>query len=85
MAEITDAQLRACIATVFSVEPSAITDALRPGDIPPWDSLGHLALVSALEQQFGMTLSMEEALAINSIADVRTILATHDIRIVSGG
>lgn len=82
MADVTEQQLRTIIASVFSVDPSVIVDTLRPGEIPAWDSLGHLSLIGALEQAFATTLTMEESLAINSIADVKAVLAKHGVRIV---
>ena len=82
MKEIHEQQLKAVVASIFSVEPSQITPELRPGDIPQWDSLGHVSLVSGLEQEFTIHLTMEEALAINSVKDIQDILSKHGIRII---
>jgi len=81
MAEISDAHFRAVVASVFGVEPSRILDTLRPGDLPSWDSLGHLSLISALEQAFAIGFTMEESLSINSVADVKAVLHKHGIHL----
>ena len=81
MKTVTEQQFKAIIAAVFGVEPSVIVDGLRPGQIPAWDSLGHLSLVSELERSFSFTFSMEESLGINSVADIRAVLAKHGVTI----
>src|SRR5262249_38662831 len=45
-------RLRELIAGLFKIDPSRITDALSPGDVKGWDSLGHLSLIEALETHF---------------------------------
>ena len=39
-----------------------------------WDSVNHLNLVMALESEFGIRLSPEDALAMRSVRAVRALL-----------
>jgi acyl carrier protein len=55
----------------FDVEPQSITIETKPSDIPAWDSMGHVALVSSLEQAFGLTFDVDEVM---EMEDVRQIL-----------
>ena len=48
-----------------------------PEDVPKWDSLKHIALVTSLEQSFDISLSMDEMHEIQSVADIHTILERH--------
>jgi len=46
--------VRAVMAAVFGVAPSQIGDDATPGVIEAWDSLRHMNLVLALEEEFGV-------------------------------
>ena len=61
----------------FDVDPGSITMETTPADIPAWDSMGHLALVSSLEQAFGLSFDVDQVM---EMEDVRQI-----IRIVQDG
>lgn len=48
-----------------------------PDDVPGWDSLKHIALVTALETSFDISLSMDEMHEIQNVGDIHTILERH--------
>ena len=48
-------------------------------DVPKWDSLQHMNLVMALEQNFGIALSMDEMIEIRSVQDITNILDRHGV------
>ena len=59
-------------------EPIANVQATaRRPDLPGWDSLGHLVLISGLDQQFGIKLNQKELSALASVQDVLDVLARH--------
>jgi acyl carrier protein len=45
----------------LQVAPADITDATAPADVPRWDSMQHLILVSGFEEEFGIDVDPEEA------------------------
>ncbi len=47
-------------ADIFQVPESSLSPASSPDTIETWDSLHHLGLVVALEQEFGIQISPEE-------------------------
>lgn len=48
-------------------------------DLEKWDSLRHVALVAALEQSFGVSLSMDEMLEVTSVAGIHAVLDRHGV------
>lgn len=52
---------------VFDDESITVTDTTTADDIEDWDSLEHINLILALEEEFGMKFSMGE---VTGMADV---------------
>jgi acyl carrier protein len=71
-------EIRALFATVFRHD-GEITLATSRRDVTKWDSLQHVALVATIEQQFGITLSMDEMVEIRSVRDICNILDRHGV------
>ncbi len=70
----TNARLKALIANLFKCEQGELTDAVGPGDIPGWDSLGHVTLMAEIQKQFGTHVPVEDAIEVESIADLVSVL-----------
>lgn len=47
-------------ADILGIDPATVTPDLNPDDCEQWDSLSHLKLVAAIEQEFEVELSPEE-------------------------
>jgi acyl carrier protein len=62
----------------FDVEPRSITIETKPADIPGWDSMGHVALVSSLEQAFGLSFDVDDVM---EMEDVRHIVRIVEARL----
>ena len=68
------------IATAFRTamrlgDSFAIEDRMGFDDIPGWDSVGHMNLISQLESGLGVTLEMDEIIALDSVGAVRKLVA----------
>lgn len=50
-----------------------------PREVPRWDSLQHIALVSAIERAFGIALSMDEMMEMRSVGDIEAVLRRHGV------
>ena len=45
--------LKKLIANLFDCDVADILDETGPGDLKGWDSLGHVVLMSAIQEEFG--------------------------------
>jgi acyl carrier protein len=71
-------EVAAIFADVFKYTGPLMLDTVRQ-DVPKWDSLQHMALVAAIEQTFGISLSMDEMIEIRSVKDICQILDRHGV------
>tara|TARA_B110000003_G_C16608394_1_gene518435 strand:- start:1120 stop:1350 length:231 start_codon:yes stop_codon:yes gene_type:complete len=62
------------VAEIFAVEKDSLKLETAPGDFPEWDSLGHLNLLTELEEKFNISFDMDETMSIQSIADLKKTL-----------
>jgi acyl carrier protein len=50
---------------------------LTPDDVPLWDSLNHLKLITAVEQVYGIQFSMADVQSIDSIGKLQATIAAQ--------
>ena len=71
------------LAEVFAeslmIPASAVTDDLAYQGIKEWDSVAHMVLVTALEDNFDIMLDTDDIVAMSNVARVREILARYDV------
>lgn len=75
-------KLRYVIASVFQIDAAAISEDSSVDSIEAWDSLTHLNLVLALEQEFDVSLTEEEAVEILNFALIKITLAEHGVKFI---
>jgi acyl carrier protein len=63
-------EVRELIAKVLNVPLDVVVDDLAVGDIPEWDSLAHMNIISAIEKEYGITLDIEQTLDIEDVEDI---------------
>jgi acyl carrier protein len=69
-----NARLKRLIADLFKCDIADLSDQTGPGDVPGWDSLGHVTLMVEIQKQFGTHVPVEDAIEVESIADLESIL-----------
>jgi acyl carrier protein len=62
----------AVIAAVLKLPASAITDSSSPDDVATWDSVQHLQIILALEEEFGLQFEPDD---IDSLQTVGLLIA----------
>lgn len=64
--------------STFLVDESALP-SLKYQDIVAWDSVGHMALMTALEETFGIEMDIDDIIEFSSFEYGRTILEKYNI------
>lgn len=63
------------MAAVLGVGLESITDETSMDNVQGWDSIKHMNLVLALEEEFGISIPDEDAANITSYRLIRLVLA----------
>ena len=63
-------QVKGIIARVLNVDLGLITDELCSGDIPEWDSVGNLAIISTIEQELEVEFPLEDLFDLTSVQSI---------------
>lgn len=68
-------RIKAVMAAAIGIAPETITDETSPATEEAWDSLRHMHLVLALEEEFGVEFSDQQLADLSSFVGIRTALA----------
>ena len=63
------------IASTLNVSQNKLNPSIGVGDIPDWDSLGHVNVIGGIEEAFDVIFDVEEALDCETVQDIVEILA----------
>ena len=58
----------------FQVDPHRVTMDTIPGDVDGWDSMGHITLVNALEEEFHLSFDVDELMAMENVKEIVRII-----------
>jgi len=65
------------IRKVFQLDRNHPLENVAPGSIPQWDSLGHVTLISTIENELGIRFSPEEIARIDSVESLKNVVDAH--------
>lgn len=71
---LNEETLKLVMSTMLKVDISMISDDSSMDSIPSWDSLAHMNLVLALEEEFNVSIPDEEAGNITSYKLIKLVL-----------
>lgn len=74
-----DNKIKEIMASVFDVEVSSIEDNVAFGRFEKWDSLNHMNLIVALEEEFGVSFNDDEVPELLSFKLIKNVLAEKKI------
>ena len=74
MTQTVETRIARVVSDVMGVPAEQVKDTSSPDTIANWDSLSHLNLVIAMEAEFGVELSAEDAIEMLSVGLIRIIL-----------
>ena len=77
--QYSEGKLKQVLADVFNIDVGTIDDMTSVDTVKAWDSLKHLNLVLALEDQFHVTLSVEQTVQILNYPLIKVVMGEHGI------
>lgn len=60
-------QIQALLVEALRIPAEQATPELAFGDLPQWDSMGHMEVMMLLEQRYGIEISAETISALTSV------------------
>ena len=70
-------RVQALLADAFQVPQEMVTPDLAFGDLPQWDSLGHMEVMMRLEEQFGVDVNPDTIAELISIPEICAYLENN--------
>jgi len=70
-----DDRITAVFQEVFTTDSLQLTDNTTFADVPGWDSLAHVKLVSALEAEFETKFSVRDVMKMSTVGAIRQAVA----------
>ncbi len=67
-------RVRTILAEVLNVRLNEIKDDVSFGDLPQWDSMGHMDVMIALEERFGAEINADTIGQLTSLLAICTYL-----------
>lgn len=69
-----DGAVENLLSEILQIPASTITEDLAMKDVVAWDSLKHMELIVSLEQNFGIELSFDDIVAMQSVGEIKRVL-----------
>ena len=63
-------QVQGLLAEAFQVPSNLVTPELSFGDLPQWDSLGHMEIMLRLEEQYGVEIDSDTIAQLISVQEI---------------
>ena len=65
----------------LNIQDEQVTDQLKYNDIEEWDSIGHMSLVSAIEDKFKISLETDDIIDFSSYKEGIKLLKKYNIEL----
>ena len=65
----------------LSIEKDSFKDNLEYNEIPEWDSIGHMTLMTGLEEEFNISLETDDIVDFSSFKKGIEILNKYNVKI----
>ena len=68
-------KLREILATAIDLELDELTDTSSPDNTPEWDSFAHMSMVAAMEEEFKITLTLDEVISMLTLPKIEEVIS----------
>ena len=75
MSNLVSDRIKSVMAVVFEIDAKAIPDDAVPGGIEQWDSIRHMNLIVALEEEFDIRFTDDEITDLLSFKLIESIVS----------
>jgi acyl carrier protein len=72
-------KFNALVCEVFVVEEGDLTESTSPDDLDAWDSVTHMDLMALFEDEWDISLDVEEITEMITIGLMKEILKKHGV------
>ena len=72
-------KLHECFFEALEIEDGSLIQEAAYQQTPAWDSVGHMRLISAIEEKFSVMFSTEEIFELGNYASTCLILKRHGV------
>ncbi len=76
-----DSRIERIFRDVLENRNAVVTDDSSPANTPGWDSFAQVQLTLALEEEFGLTFTLDEVAGIACAGDFLTVLRAHGVNL----
>jgi Acyl carrier protein len=73
--------LEQIFADSLAINLGDINDELTYQSIPQWDSVAHMTLIAAVEDEFGIMLDTDDIIDMSSVGKAKAILQKYGVEI----
>lgn len=74
-----EAKLKDVFVSVLNISEETVNDDLAYNAIPEWDSVGHMALVAEIDDEFDIMLDTDDVIDMSSFRKAKEILTKYNI------
>jgi len=67
-------------AEALAIDNSQINDKLKYNSVPEWDSIGHMTLIAALEEEFSISVETDDIIDFSSFKKGIEILEKYGVK-----
>ncbi|PWH13340.1 MAG: hypothetical protein DDG59_14390 [Anaerolineae bacterium] len=73
------ARIREALSLALQVPLDVVAEDLAFGDLPQWDSMGHMEVMMRLEEFFGVEINADTIAALTSLSAIRQYLENNHL------
>ncbi len=70
-------KIKQIFADILDVEEESVTETFSRNEAAMWDSMNNLRLITALEEEFNIQLTMGEIHQMDTFAKVKEVIGRH--------
>jgi acyl carrier protein len=68
-------KLQAIICKELELEDFEMVDATTAGEVPGWDSLNHVKIISAVEAGYGIRFKTAEVIRLRNVGELQALVS----------